>query len=172
MNNFISFLTICLLLLNGNSGSVADNNPPHLDCNDYWLSVAFGNFCSMTLGNFDLSGVNDICGADSNDSYQNDELIYINVYNNFTESSAIEEYNLEKEAFESNLNFVEVSSLGDEAFTAITVTFGRLDGAYIVMRKGIYTVTLEVNGNAANDSDNCFTPTTILNLAEALIAPL
>ncbi|GEM_PF-3152140 len=173
MKKNLILLIIAISTVNCNSTSNPDlDGIEHLICEDYWAAINLSAFCDMNLGNFDLTGFNDSCHGDSNDSYTHDELIYIRVYNGFEESEAREDYNVDKEFHQSVDGYMERSDIGDEAFAILDIEFGKLDGLYLSVRKGKYTIILEVNGNSANDSNNCFTPDTVFDFAKALVAPL
>ncbi len=150
------------------------NNVTNLTCQDYWPQVNFSNFCSMELSHFDLTGDIDNCKAanNTNATFPYDELIYIQVSNAFSKEEAQDDFLNEKEAFENRPDYMEVSNLGDDAFAELTVEFGKLDFASIVVVKGNFYVTLEVNGNSANNSNNCLDQNTVFDFARAIVAPL
>ncbi|MCB0628641.1 MAG: hypothetical protein R2824_12265 [Saprospiraceae bacterium] len=148
------------------------NNITHLDCSEYWASVALSDFCSLAIEHFDVSGLVDICNADQNDNFPFDELISIRVYNAFSEASAREEYDAEEEDAMSLANYQPVDDLGDDAFAELTVEFGKLGFVIIQIVKGTYNIYIEINGNAANGSNNCLDPDTVFEFARNVVAPL
>lgn len=166
------FRTLVLIFILNFSFTGMAQNVEHLICADYWATVPFSDFCTIDATHFEYRGENDICHADSNDSYPYDELIYIFVYNNFDEAGALEEYSEMKSDSASLPLYMEVNDLGDDAFAFLEIEFGKLDSVIIEVVKGIYTIRIEVNGNSANNSNNCFTPTTVFDFARAVVDQL
>ncbi|MBT8272434.1 MAG: hypothetical protein KJO77_01420 [Bacteroidia bacterium] len=147
-------------------------NIEHLMCGDYWATVPFTDFCTINPSHFDYRGTNDICHADSNESYPYDELIYIMVYNDFDEAGAMEEYLQMKSDSENLAEYVELSDIGDAAYALLEIEFGKLDSVIIEAVKGIYSIRIEVNGNSANNSNNCFSQTSVFDFARAVVEQL
>jgi hypothetical protein len=165
---YLAFLAVPFLSCSQNPA----NNITHLDCAEYWASVALSDFCSLDIAHFEVSGSVDICNADQNDAYPFDELISIRVYNAFSEAGAREDYEAEEEDAMSLPDYLPVDDLGDDAFAELEVEFGKLDHAIIQVLKGTYTVYIEVNGNSANGSNNCLDPDTVFEFARTVVAPL
>jgi len=126
----------------------------------------------MDLSMFDLEGDQDSCHADSNDDLPFDELIYISVYNGYTAESSREDYDDDKDFYDSDPNFMEISDLGDAAFATIKIQFGKLDDTYISILKGVYTIRIEINSDGSNGANDCITTDTVIDFAKAIIAPL
>lgn len=144
-----------------------------LNCADYWAEVTFADFCGLSLSNFDLNTIpNDICNADQNSSYAFDDLVSIRVFNHFFSDLAQEEYDAEETDSQSLTGYTALTNLGDDAFAILESQFGELDMAIIWVVKDTYTIYLEVNGNAANGANNCFTESSVVDFARALARPL
>ncbi|KAA3638053.1 MAG: hypothetical protein DWQ02_05670 [Bacteroidetes bacterium] len=172
MNKLI-FLTAGVLLI---SISCSDRNPSNsnnLNCIEYWDEVSLANFCGLTTGDFEYNTIpQDICNADQGSTYTFDDLVSIRVYNHFSKDAAQEEYDGEVEFFESATGFTFLNNVGDEAFGVITTEFNKLNFAIIQVIKDNFTIYLEVNGNTANGSNNCFDENSVVEFAKALTAPL
>lgn len=150
-----------------------DDKGGSLNCVEYWAQIPFANFCGLSSTNFDYNTIpQDICNADQNSTYAFDDLVSIRIYNNFSNSAALEEYNAEEDDAQSLNGYTSVSNLGDKGFAVITTGFGELDFAIVQSVKGTFTLYLEVNGNAANGANNCFDETSVIDFARALMAPL
>lgn len=143
----------------------------HLMCNEYWSEVDLTSL-SLSKTFFELKGQNDICRLESNGSYPYDERISIRVYNHFDQPGAKEEYNNEKSYSESLAGYMIVPDLGDEAFAIRRVEFGRLNSVIIEVIKGTITIHFDINGNAANNSNNRFSPTSVFEFARAIVEPI
>ncbi len=172
MNKLI-LLTVGFLLfsISCSDRNQADSN--HLNCMDYWNEVNLAGFCGLTINDFEYNSIpQDICNADQGSTYTFDDLISIRVYNHFSKDSAQEEYDGEVEVFETAQGFTFLSNVGDEAFGVITTEFNKLNSAIIQVIKDNFTIYLEVNGNTANGSNNCFDENSVVVFAKALADPL
>ena len=170
----ITLLSISLLLLFTSCKDKTQNPEENtLSCVEYWAQIPFSDFCGLLESNFDFNTIpNDICNADQNSSYPYEDRVSIRVFNHFSESKAMEEYNSEK-AYASSLPGYSVeNNLGDGAFFIITTQFNELDFATVQMVKGTFTVYLEINGNASNGANNCFDENSVIDFAKALVDPL
>ena len=163
---FLAFFASC-----GNDDQ--DDDPGSLSCVEYWASVAFSDFCGLTMDDFDFNTIpNDICNADQTSSFPFDDLISIRVFNHFSDQAAKEEYDLEEDDFKLLPDYTPISNLGDDAFAILTTAFGELDQAIVQVVQGPYTVYLEINGNAVNGANNCFDESSAVEFARALVSPL
>ena len=152
---------------------IVKNEVKNLNCIEYWSQVSFSDFCSLNEGFFDFNTIpNDICNADQNNAYPFDDLVSIRVFNHFSNEDAQEEFNTERADAASLANYMTVNNLGDNAFVILTTEFGQLDFAIVQVVKDIYTVYLEVNGNASNGANNCFDEASVVEFARALVSPL
>lgn len=155
-----------LFFINSNAQDVE-----HIMCNEYWTQVDLTSL-ALSKSFFDLRGQNDICNLDTNERYPYDERISIRIYNHFNKEGAVEEYNNEKSSSESLDGYRTITDLGDDAFAIVKVQFGRLNSAIIEVVKGTITIHFDINGNAANNSNNRFTDATVIDFVKAIVEPL
>ena len=169
MKRFINSILFSLVFFC--CSTVTAQEVEHLLCPDYWVNVDFGAF-NLNQIYFDFQGEANICNADSNASYPFDERISIRIYNHFNENDAREEFDDELSYAESVIGFEEVNNLGDQAFAIMEIAFGKLDSVIIEVIIGSYTIHFDINGNAANNSNNRFTPTTVYDFARRVVERL
>ncbi|MDN5203308.1 hypothetical protein QQ008_18115 [Fulvivirgaceae bacterium BMA10] len=173
MKNLIFLSIFSLFLLVSCGGNSQNNSNKNLNCVEYWSQVKFADFCGLTTSNFDFNTIpNDICNADQKNSFPFDDRISIRVFNHFSKDNAKEEYDDEKANSLSVTGYTAINNLGDDAFAILTTEFNKLDLAIIQVVKDTYTIYLEVNGDTANGSNNCFTEGSVIDFARALAGPL
>ena len=143
-----------------------------LVCSGVWDNVNWSAVCSLNKAHFDIQGIENICNADSNDLYPFDERISIRIYNHFNKAYALEEFNDEKEYSEALSTYTVVNDLGDQAFALIEVKLGRLSSAIIEVVKDTHTIHFDISGNYANNSNNCFSASSVLDFARSIAEQL
>ncbi len=163
MKSILKFILPGLCLFYFTNGFSQD--PETKICSEFWAEVNFSDICSLSPSHFDFRGENDRCNADSNDAYPYDERIYIRVYNHFYEADALQEYQDEKDYAQTVDGYMLVNDLGDDAFATRKVQLGKLDSVIIEIVKDTFTIQIEVRGNYANNSNNCFSPDTVFDFA-------
>lgn len=174
MKQFTAFV-LFLLISFSSIDSFGQKHPKveNLNCADYWSQVDFSKFCGLNTSNFEFNTIPvDICNADQSTTYRFDDLVSIRVYNHFSKGSALEEYGLEKIDAAAQPGYMGLTDIGDDGFAVIQTQFGKLDSAVLQVVVNDFTVSLDVNGAAHNDANNCFDQNSVINFMRALVEPL
>ena len=169
MKNRVSHLSLCLIfslfVFNGTA-----QTEPETPCQEWWNTVDLSGLCTMTNIHFDVEEqILAVCNIKSNSSFPHDDLIYVTIYYAYSQASAMEEYQAEKEGYEGMSGYSEVSGLGDAGYSYIQMENGFLDSAIIDAVKSGYNIHIEVNGNAANGSNNCLDQNSFIEFAKAIV---
>ena len=162
MKSIFIFCIMSFFLISCGDSTTPDNNA--FDCDAYWSSVSYPNFCDLEASVFNFDNFVD-CGATTNNNtnYPHDDIILLTIANG-NATLVQQAYNSRKATVSSLPSFSTIIGIGDDAFIVDTpseVTVTALKGQHVAE---VFVDLVDVGG--------CMDSSKATDLLKALVAAL